>query len=141
VSILSATKFYLDLVMGRRGSEKSTVTAALAALKNEVGGRFPGGVVDAVARVAADEPNGRIDSWEMDCMDLRAGMVLGRDWRNSKDVLLLAAGLVLTETMVRQIQGVALKRMSPIVLAVKPVDAQGRLVERPCRQGGNALAH
>ena len=141
VSILSATKFYLDLVMGRRGGEKSTVTAALVALKNEVGGRFPGSVVDAIARVAVHEQDDEIDAFEMDCMDLKAGMVLGRDWRNSKDVLLLAAGLVLTETMVKQIQGVAVKRGAPIVLAVKPVDAQGKPVERPDRKGGNALVY
>jgi NADPH:quinone reductase-like Zn-dependent oxidoreductase len=54
-------------------------------------------------------------------------------------VRLQAAGLVLTETMVKQIQGVSLKCMSPIMLRVKPVDAQGRPVERPCRQGGKAL--
>lgn len=141
VSVLSATKFYLDLLLGRRNGEKRTVAAALVALRNEVGGRFPGVVVEALCRVAGNEPDEVVDAFELDSMDLKPGMVLARDWRNSKDILLLAAGLVLTETMVRQIQNVAQKRGTPIALAIAPVDSLGQVVERPGRSGGNALVH
>lgn len=141
VSVLSATKFYLDLIMGRRGSARLSAAAALAAVRNEVGGRFPGSVVDALERVAAAQQEDQTPALDLDAFDLRPGMVLARDWRNSKDVLLLAAGLILTETMVRQIQNVALKRGSPIVLAIAPVDSEGKVVEKPDRTGGNALVY
>jgi putative two-component system response regulator len=141
VSVLSATKFYLDLIMGRRGAAKLGVPAALAALRNEVGGRFPGIVVDALERVVGAQQEEEVPAFDLDAFDLKPGMILARDWRNSKDVLLLAAGLVLTETMVRQIQNVALKRGSPIVLSISPLDADGKVVEKPDRSGSNRLVY
>ncbi len=50
---------------------------------------------------------------------LKIDMVLARDWKNQKGVLLLASGLVLSDTMVRQIQGVAKRGGLPLTLAVK----------------------
>ncbi|MBU3693728.1 MAG: response regulator [Rhodocyclaceae bacterium] len=141
VSVLSATKFYLDLVMGRRGSAKLGVQEALVALRNQVGGRFPGVVVDALVRVASGEQDEQPNAFEFDTSELKPGMVLAVDWRNSKDVLLLAAGLVLNETMVRQLQNAAQKRGSPIMLGIAPVDAYGKAVERPDRGGAKRLAH
>lgn len=129
-SILSATKHYLDLVMGRRAMERHTQSAAIGATRRQVGGRFPGAVVEALERVVARLPEEEEDSLELDAFELRSQMVLARDWRNQKGVLLLAAGLVLSETMVQQIQGVAKRVGSPLSMAVKRLDADGNPVER-----------
>lgn len=136
VSVLSATKFYLDQVMGRRGSRKVSVAAALVAARNEVGGRFPGAVIEALARAVANDQDEEPSGIDLDSSLLKGGMVLASDWRNDKDVLLLATGLVLTDTMVKQIQGVAQKRGVPIVLNIKPMTADGKPVEPPSRLSG-----
>ena len=129
-SILAATKFYLDKVMGRRIGEKATPTAAIAALKGQIGGRFPGRVVEAFESAAIKIPSDETDLVELDASELRGNMILARDWKNQKGVLLLAAGLVLSETMVRQIQGVAKRAGVPLILGIKPLDAEGQPVQK-----------
>jgi putative two-component system response regulator len=129
-SILSATKYYLDLVMGRRALERHTQNSAIASTRGQIGGRFPGAVVDALDEVVSRMPEEEVESIELDATELRSNMVLARDWKNQKGVLLLASGLVLSDTMVRQIQGVAKRGGLPLTLAVKRHDADGNLVVR-----------
>lgn len=130
-SIISAAKFYLDLVMGRRLSAPRTRAQALASARSQVGGRFPGAVVDALEAVVVELPEeGDPESIELDSVDLRPDMVLASDWLNDKGVLLLAAGLVLSDTMVRQIQGVAKRAGVALRLLVKPKDVHGNPVTR-----------
>ena len=139
-SILSATKYYLDLVMGRRVLERHTQSSAIASTRGQVGGRFPGAVVDALEAVVSSMPEEEIDSIELDASELRSNMVLARDWKNQKGVLLLASGLVLSDTMVRQIQGVAKRGGLPLTLAVKRHDAEGNLVMRSGSEKAARLA-
>lgn len=129
-SILSATKYYLDRVMGRRVAERHTRAAAIESARAQVGGRFPGAVVDALETVVAHLPEEEVDAIEVDASQLRPGMVLAHDWKNQKGMLLLAAGLVLTDSMIRQIEGVAKRSGLPLILAVKRQDAEGRPVTR-----------
>ena len=139
-SILSATKYYLDLVMGRRVVERHTQGSAIAATRGQVGGRFPGAVVDALEAVVSRMPEEEIDSIELDASELRSNMVLARDWKNQKGVLLLASGLVLSDTMVRQIQGVAKRGGLPLTLAVKRRDADGNMLVRSIGEKAARLA-
>lgn len=139
-SILSATKYYLDLVMGRRAIERHTQGSAIASTRGQVGGRFPGAVVDALEAVVSSMPEEEIDSIELDAAELRSNMVLARDWKNQKGVLLLASGLVLSDTMVRQTQGVAKRGGLPLTLAVKRHDADGNLVVRSTGEKAARLA-
>ena len=129
-SILSAIKFYLDLVMGRRAIERHTQNSAISTTRGQVGGRFPGAVVDALDVVISRMPEEEVDLVELDATELRSSMVLARDWKNQKGVLLLASGLVLSDTMVRQIQGVAKRGGLPLTLAVKRHDADGNIIVR-----------
>jgi len=131
-SILAATKFYLDLVMGRRVAERCTREVAITSARAQVGGRFPGAVIDALEAVVAEMPeeNQEADGVKLDSSELQADMILARDWKNQKGVLLLASGLVLSDTMVKQIQSVAKRAGEPILLAIKPEDAKGRPVAR-----------
>lgn len=128
-SILAVTKYYLDLVMGRRVSEPCSRTTALASARGQVGGRFPGAVVDALETVVHSMPEEEgANAVEVDALHLRADMILANDWKNQKGVLLLAAGLVLSDSMVRQIQGVAKRAGMPLTLSVKRTDAKGATV-------------
>lgn len=141
VSILSAVRLYLDLVTGRRGLDQLSMAAALVATRNEVGRRFPRSVMDALERVVVSQEEENIKPIELDASELEPGMVLARDWRTNKGVLLLAAGLVLTDTIVRQIRSVALKRGAPIMLHISPVDSRGRVVQKRDSSGENALIY
>ena len=106
----------------------------------QIGGRFPGAVVDALEAVVSRMPDEEIDSIDLDASELRSNMVLARDWKNQKGMLLLAAGLVLSDTMVRQIQGVARRGGLPLTLAVKRHDAEGNLVCRNSHEKEALLA-
>lgn len=141
VSILSAARLYLDLVTGRRGLDQLSMAAALVATRNDVGRRFPRAVMDALERVAVSQEEENLKPLELDASDLEPGMILARDWRTNKGVLLLASGLVLTDTIVRQIRSVALKRGAPIMLHISPVDSRGRVVQKRESSGDNAVIY
>lgn len=131
-SILAVTKYYLDLVMGRRASQTSSRAAALNSARAQIGVRFPGAVVDALKAVVEAMPEEEgTDGVEVGAFDLRADMILATDWRNQKGVLLLAGGLVLSEVMVRQIQSVARRAIVPLTLSIKRIDAKGLPVKAP----------
>jgi len=141
VGILSAARLYLDLVTGRRGLDQLSMAAALVTTRNEVGRRFTRAVMDALERVAVSQEEQNLKPLELDASDLEPGMILARDWRTNKGVLLLASGLVLTDTIVRQVRSVALKRGAPITLHISPVDSRGRVVQKSDSSGDNAVVY
>jgi len=141
VCILSAARLYLDLITGRRGLDQLSMAAALVATRNEVGRRFPRAVMDALERSVVSQEEENLKPLELDAADLEPGMILARDWRTNQGVLLLASGLVLTDAIVRQIRGVALKRGTPITLRVAPVDSRGRVIQKSDSTGENAVIY
>lgn len=141
VCILSAARLYFDLITGRRGLDQLSMAAALVATRNEVGRRYPRAVMDVLERAVVSEEEENLKPLELDAADLEPGMILARDWRTNQGVLLLASGLVLTDAIVRQIRGVALKRGTPIVLRIAPVDSRGRVIQKSDSTGENAVVY
>ena len=102
--IVAVASDYDDLIHGAMSEQPHARPQALQAIRGGVGSHYDPQVVAALEAVLAEpEPLEREDEC-IEAIQLRPGMVLARDLLSTKGALLLAAGYVFEERVIRQIR-------------------------------------
>lgn len=102
--IVAAAADYDDLLHGAASERPHSPAQAIAVIRGAVGTHYDPRVVDALER-AIHEPDPDLDAdLCIDALQLKSGMVLARDLLSSKGALLLAAGYVFEDRVIRQIR-------------------------------------
>lgn len=102
--IVAVASDYDDLIHGALSERPHSPPHALQILHGGIGSHYDGQVVAALeAALAEPDPEARDDDL-IEATQLRPGMVLARDLLSAKGALLLAAGYVFEERVIRQIR-------------------------------------
>lgn len=127
--IVAAVSDYDDLVHGAMSAQAHSRQQALQTIRGGVGTHYDRRVVEALEAVLAEpDPQEREDEC-IEAVQLRPGMVLARDLLSTKGALLLAAGYVFEERVIRQIREFVSSEGVRLTLHVRrvPGDAAPRL--------------
>ncbi|MCO5976351.1 HD domain-containing phosphohydrolase [Ideonella oryzae] len=102
--IVAVASDYDDLTHGAMSEQPHSRHQALQAIRGGVGTHYDGRMVAALEAVLAEPDPEAQDDLCIEATQLRPGMVLARDLLSSKGALLLAAGYVFEERVIRQIR-------------------------------------
>ena len=117
--IIGAASDYDDLVGGMAAQTRHTPERARQLLLGGVGTHYDGRVVEALL-VVISEAEARTKSDRLiDARDLRPGMVLARDLTSPRGAILLAAGYVFDERIIRQVCDFAGREGARLTLHVR----------------------
>jgi response regulator RpfG family c-di-GMP phosphodiesterase len=117
--ILSAASDYDDLVQGVAAQDRHSTDRAQSMLRGGVGTRYDGLVVDALLAAIADVEARTSADRLIDARDLRAGMVLARDLTSPRGAILLAAGYVFDDRIIRQVRDFSQREGAKLSLHVR----------------------
>ncbi|WP_084235877.1 HD domain-containing phosphohydrolase [Hydrogenophaga taeniospiralis] len=92
-----------DMMHGNLGDQRSTAERAQRMLHGGIDTRYDRSVVETMIKVVDDLAAAAKADVHMDVRDLRPGMVLARDLVSSRGAILLAAGYVFDERVVKQV--------------------------------------
>ncbi len=101
--IVAAASDLDDMMHGNLGDQRSTVERAQRMLHGGIDTRYDRSVVETMIKVVDDLAAAAKADVHMDVRDLRPGMVLARDLVSSRGAILLAAGYVFDERVVKQV--------------------------------------
>ena len=92
-----------DMMHGNLGDQRCTVERAQKMLHGGIDTRYDRSVVETMIKVVDDLAAAAKADVHMDVRELRPGMVLARDLVSSRGAILLAAGYVFDERVVKQV--------------------------------------
>lgn len=101
--IVAAASDLDDMMHGNLGDQRSTAERAQRMLHGGIDTRYDRSVVETMIKVVDDLAAAAKADVHMDVRDLRPGMVLARDLVSSRGAILLAAGYVFDERVVKQV--------------------------------------
>lgn len=117
--IIGAASDYDDLVHGMAGQARHSPERARQLLRGGVGTHYDAAVVEALlAAIAHAEAQPPADHL-IDARELRPGMVLARDLVSPRGAILLAAGYVFDERIIRQVGEFANREGTRLMLHVR----------------------
>lgn len=116
--IVGAASDYDDLLHGMAAQDRHRPERARQMLRGGVGTHYDGAVVEALLAVILEaEARANIDRL-VDARELRPGMVLARDLTSPRGAILLAAGYVFDDRVIRQVGEFAQRDGARLVLHV-----------------------
>lgn len=117
--IVGAASDYDDLIHGIAAQDRHSPERARQMLRGGVGTHYDGDVITALLAVMAEaEARASIDHL-IDARELRPGMVLARDLVSPRGAILLAAGYVFDERIIRQVGDFAHREGAKLMLHVR----------------------
>lgn len=117
--IVAAASDYDDLVNGMAAQTRHSTQRALQFLRGGIGSHYDGRVIEALlAAIACVESRATTD-WLIDVRDLRPGMTLARDLTSPRGAILLAAGYVFDDRVIRQVCEFANREGAKLALHVR----------------------
>ncbi len=117
--ILAVANDYDGFQIGTLAEKRMTAQQALAMLRQLAGKRYDPRVVEVFARMAQQNLLGAPGEQLLGTDQLKAGMVLARDFVAANGTLLLAADIHLTPAMVSQLQAMAARLGQVLQLPVR----------------------
>lgn len=132
--IVAAASDFDELTHGALGEANQSVERANSMLMGGVGTHYDKAVIETLLQVADDLAKAAMSDVQIAAHDLRPGMVLARAVLSAKGAVLLAAGYVFDERVVKQVtafasrEGVRLTlwvKSDALTANVKPIEADG----------------
>jgi response regulator RpfG family c-di-GMP phosphodiesterase len=108
-----------DLMDGSIGNEHYSAERARQAIKASAGTRYDPAVVEAMLEVLAEADLAAQADVTIDAKDLRPGMVLAKDLVSARGAILLAAGYVFDERIVKQVSDFSKREGARLTLRVR----------------------
>jgi len=116
---LAVASDYQALLSGRMAEKRYTPSEALSMVRGGTDTRYAKAVVEAFCEALKDAPDESTADRQVLAGELEVGMVLSRDLTGPQGTLLLAAGFVFDERVVRQVREFSLRAGSKMTLHVK----------------------
>jgi len=120
--IVAVADHYDDLVHGHITGKPLKVDQAKSLLQRGAGEQFDPELLALLIRLTEEQPSHHVLK-EVRAAELKPGMVIGRDLKTAENVVLLAAGQVLSTGLVQRIQRFEEREGSPVVLWVRDTSA------------------
>ena len=120
--ILAVANDYDGLTQGSLMGRKLEDTEALQYLVQGKGKRYDPAVVDALVTLSGGVKDTHVADLKVGTLDLKAGMVLARDFISREGVLLLATDYMLDDNLIRQIQDYARSEGGRLTLYIRPLE-------------------
>lgn len=117
--IVGAASDYDDLIHGMAAQERHSPERARQMLRGGIGTHYDSRVIEALLCVIAEAEVRANADRQMDARELRPGMVLARDLVSPRGAILLAAGYVFDERIIRQVSDFALREGAKLMLHVR----------------------
>jgi response regulator RpfG family c-di-GMP phosphodiesterase len=117
--IVAAASDLEDLMDGSVGDEHFSVERARQAVKSCSGTRYDPDVIEAMLQVLAEADQAARADVCIDANELRPGMVLATDLVSARGAILLAAGYVFDERIVRQVSDFCKREGTRLTLRVR----------------------
>jgi response regulator RpfG family c-di-GMP phosphodiesterase len=117
--IVAAASDLEDLMDGSIGDEHFSAERARQAVKAGAGPRYDPAVVEAMLEVLAEADLAAQADVTIDAKDLRPGMVLAKDLVSARGAILLAAGYVFDERIVKQVRDFSKREGARLTLRVR----------------------
>jgi response regulator RpfG family c-di-GMP phosphodiesterase len=108
-----------DLMDGSIGNEHYSAERARQAIKSSAGTRYDPTVVEAMLEVLAEADLAAQADVTIDAKELRPGMVLAKDLVSTRGAILLAAGYVFDERIVKQVSDFSKREGARLTLRVR----------------------
>jgi response regulator RpfG family c-di-GMP phosphodiesterase len=117
--IVSAASDYDDLIHGVAAQDRHSTERAQSMLRGGIGMRYDGAVIDALLAVLSEVDARSGTDRLIDARELRTGMVLARDLTSPRGAILLAAGYVFDDRIIRQVRDFAQREDARLMLHVR----------------------
>jgi putative nucleotidyltransferase with HDIG domain len=117
--IVGAASDYDDLTRGMAAQTRHSPERARQLLRGGTGTHYDGKVVEALLAVIAEAEARACTDRLIDARELRRGMVLARDLTSSRGAILLAAGYVFDERIIRRVCDFATREGARLTLYVR----------------------
>jgi len=131
--IVAAASDLDEMAHGALGELNLSAERAQSMLTGGIDTHYDRSVVETMLKAAADMADAARDDVHIDVRDLRPGMVLARAVLSSKGAILLAAGYVFDERVVKQVTTFSAKEGAQLTLWVQSdsIPEGSRLMESP----------
>ncbi len=134
--LLAVVSDYDDLLHGALSERRHTVESALQAIKGGCDTRYDRRVVDTFVKVLQETQAEISSDVLLEPHELRAGMVLGQDLVSTKGAILLTAGHVFDERVIRVVNDFAHKQGLKLKLSIQRDSVPVALTAHGATRGG-----